>query len=109
MSSKPKIHRLGDLQLKIMKVLWERQEATVSEVVEALGRGSNLAYTTIATMLRKMEALGLAKAERPVRVLENDTGLEATWTEQQINTTRGSSRFIGVVPQVSQWRRGETA
>ena len=61
MSSKPKIHRLGDLQLKIMKVLWERQEATVSEVVEALGRGSNLAYTTIATMLRKMEARGLVK------------------------------------------------
>ena len=60
MASKPKIHRLGDLQLKIMKVLWERQEATVSEVVEALGRDSNLAYTTIATMLRKMEARGLA-------------------------------------------------
>jgi BlaI family penicillinase repressor len=60
MSSKPKSHRLGDLQLKIMKVLWERPEATVSEVVEALGRDSNLAYTTIATMLRKMEARGLA-------------------------------------------------
>jgi BlaI family penicillinase repressor len=53
--SKPKIHRLGDLQLKIMKVLWDRKEATVAEVHEALGTGSELAYTTIATMLRKME------------------------------------------------------
>ena len=59
--SKNKIHRLGDLQLKIMQALWERQEATVAEVDEALGNEIDLAYTTIATMLRKMEARGLAK------------------------------------------------
>jgi predicted transcriptional regulator len=44
-----------------MKVLWERQEATVSDVHEALAGGRNLAYTTVATMLRKMEARGLAR------------------------------------------------
>jgi predicted transcriptional regulator len=53
--NKRKIHRLGDLQLRIMKVLWDRQEAPVSEVFEALGPQANFAYTTIATMLRKME------------------------------------------------------
>ena len=52
-------HRLGDLQLRIMKVLWERREATVAEVLEALDDPADLAYTTIATMLRKMEARGL--------------------------------------------------
>src|SRR5262245_33850670 len=57
--SKSKIHRLGDLQLKIMKVLWEREDATVSTVLEALSKETDLAYTTIATMLRKMEARGL--------------------------------------------------
>ena len=57
--SKPKIHRLGDLQLKIMKVLWERREATVADVLSALGRNADLAYTTVATMLRKMETRGL--------------------------------------------------
>jgi predicted transcriptional regulator len=59
--TKPKIHRLGDLQLKIMKVLWERSEATVADVHLALGVEADLAYTTIATMLRKMEARGLVK------------------------------------------------
>jgi len=54
-------HRLGDLQLRIMKILWDRAEATVSEVVEALGPKLGLAYTTIATMLRKMEARGLLR------------------------------------------------
>ncbi len=53
------IHRLGDLQLQIMKVLWERQEASVAEVLAALSAHTDLAYTTVATMLRKMEARGL--------------------------------------------------
>jgi len=53
------MHRLGDLQLLIMKVLWERREATVAEALEALGPHTDLAYTTVATMLRKMEARGL--------------------------------------------------
>lgn len=55
-----KTHRLGDLQLRIMKVLWERREATVAEVLDTLDdTDKTLAYTTIATMLRKMEARGL--------------------------------------------------
>jgi BlaI family transcriptional regulator, penicillinase repressor len=56
---KQKIHRLGDLQLKIMKILWERGEAAVAQVFEGLGKDSDLAYTTISTMLRKMEGRGL--------------------------------------------------
>jgi predicted transcriptional regulator len=55
---KTSIHRLGDLQLKIMKVLWEQREVTVA-VHQALEPATSLAYTTIATMLRKMEARGL--------------------------------------------------
>jgi len=54
-----KVYRLGDLQLKIMKILWECGEATVGQVFELIGKESELAYTTISTMLRKMEARGL--------------------------------------------------
>ncbi len=50
--------RLGELQLRIMRVLWDAESATVSQVQEQLGR-PRLAYTTVATMLRKMEARGL--------------------------------------------------
>ncbi|MGO8925859.1 MAG: BlaI/MecI/CopY family transcriptional regulator [Limisphaerales bacterium] len=59
--SKTRIHRLGDLQLRIMKVLWASGEATVAAVHQALGAESDLAYTTVATMLRKMEARGLVR------------------------------------------------
>ena len=42
-----------------MQVLWQRGEATVGDVFEAIRKERDLAYTTIATMLRKMEARGL--------------------------------------------------
>lgn len=51
--------QLGDLQLAILQVLWERGEATVSEVHQALLEKRGLAPTTIATMLTKMEKKGM--------------------------------------------------
>ena len=58
--AKNNTHRLGDLQLRIMKVLWERRGSSVAEVLDALDDSdASLAYTTIATMLRKMEVRGL--------------------------------------------------
>lgn len=59
MVCKSNIHRLGDLQLRIMKVLWACEEASVGNVHGALAGERNLAYTTVATMLRKMEERGL--------------------------------------------------
>ena len=56
---KQKTHRLGDLQLKIMKIFWQRGECAVSDVFSEISKERDLAYTTIATMLRKMEARGL--------------------------------------------------
>jgi predicted transcriptional regulator len=58
-----KSSRLGELQLAILKVLWERGSATVNEVHEALRWPEPLAYTTVATMLRKMEARSLVDHE----------------------------------------------
>ena len=52
-------YRLGDLQLRIMRVLWNSAPASVADVQHQLGGG--LAYTTIATMLRKMEDRGLIR------------------------------------------------
>lgn len=52
-------HRLGDLQLAIMRVLWRSGEASVTDVHGALAEERGLAPTTIATMLRKMEDKGV--------------------------------------------------
>jgi predicted transcriptional regulator len=53
MAKKP-TYRLGNLQFQIMKILWDAGPATVAEVQARL-EGEPLAYTTVATMLRKME------------------------------------------------------
>ena len=53
-----KKHHPAELQLAIMQVLWERGEATVGEVREALEPQRPLAYTTVGTMLSKMEERG---------------------------------------------------
>jgi BlaI family transcriptional regulator, penicillinase repressor len=58
--TKGKRYRLGDLQLRIMRVLWERGSASVADVQQQLGERA-FAYTTVATMLRKMEGRGLVK------------------------------------------------
>lgn len=54
----PRKAHLAELQLAIMQVLWEKSEATVADVRDALQPARKLAYTTVGTMLAKMEANG---------------------------------------------------
>lgn len=73
---------MGSLQLEILKVLWSVGSATVTEVHAALPRAAEMAYTTVATMLRKMEARGLVShREQGRRFIYS-----ALVTEQAVNT-----------------------
>jgi predicted transcriptional regulator len=58
MRKKPSEIRLGRLELRIMHVVWDRGTATVHDVEQALARERKLAYSTILTMMRKLEAKG---------------------------------------------------
>jgi len=58
MSKKPSEIRLGRLELQIMSVVWDKGTATVHDVKEALSRGRKPAYSTILTMMRKLETKG---------------------------------------------------
>ena len=53
------VPRLTPPQLEILKVLWERTEATVVEIHRALNAERPLAATTIATLLSRLEKRGL--------------------------------------------------
>ena len=52
--------RLGERELGIMRVLWQMGKATVAEVHrELLAQGNEVAYTTVQTMLNRLEAKGI--------------------------------------------------
>jgi len=55
----PGRHQLTELQLAIMRVLWDRSEATVQDIWEALHAERGLAQTTVATMLSRLERRGV--------------------------------------------------
>ena len=51
--------RLTAPQLALLKVLWERSEATVAEMQRALHAERPLAASTIATLLSRLEKRGI--------------------------------------------------
>jgi BlaI family penicillinase repressor len=48
-----------ELELEILKVLWERGPSTVAQVQKAFARRRPMAYTTVLTMLKVMTDKGL--------------------------------------------------
>jgi BlaI family penicillinase repressor len=55
----PEKHLLTELQLAIVRLLWTRGEATVTELWEALYDERQLAQTTLATILSRLERRGV--------------------------------------------------
>ncbi len=51
--------RISGRQLAIMKALWEHGEASVARIQELLEIDPPLAYSTVATVLSRMERKGL--------------------------------------------------
>lgn len=55
----PMKKQLSHLQIDLMRVLWERGEATVAEVHQSLQDERSLAPTTVATLLKRLEKAGV--------------------------------------------------
>ena len=56
--SRPKSPTLTDGELRLMRVLWDKGEASVGEVVTALKERPKPAYNTVLTLLRILERKG---------------------------------------------------
>ncbi len=54
-----KYRDLTDLQVDLLEVLWNREEATVAEVQDALLGDRGLATSTVATLLSRLEKRGV--------------------------------------------------
>lgn len=60
-------HHLTAPQLSILRVLWERGEATVAEIWDSLHAERGLAQTTLATMLTRLERRGVVEHRTQLR------------------------------------------
>lgn len=50
---------LGPLELEVMKIIWSKKEATVQEVLIELNKQNNYAYTTIMTIMNRLDKKGI--------------------------------------------------
>lgn len=74
-----KSNTLTEAELRLMKILWRRGEAAVTDLVEALPEGEQLAYNSVLTTIRILEQKGYVEHRQEGRafvywpcVKEND-------------------------------------
>jgi predicted transcriptional regulator len=70
---------LGKLELKIMQALWERGPCSVREVQESFPQKKRPAYTTVQTIMYRLEAKG---ALRRAKKISNAHIFEATLSRE---------------------------
>ncbi len=63
----PEAHQLTELQIALIRVLWDRGEATVTDICEALRPERALAPTTVATLLSRLERRGVVSHRTAAR------------------------------------------
>jgi BlaI family penicillinase repressor len=70
---------LGKLELKILEALWDHGQCSVREIQENLPEKKRPAYTTVQTVVSRLEAKG---AVRRVRKISNAHIFEAVVTRE---------------------------
>ena len=66
---------IPDSELDVLRVLWERQQATVREVLETLrAAGREWSYATVATLLDRLETKGVVTSDRSDLALDLQAG-----------------------------------
>ena len=60
---------LSELQIAIVRVLWRSGETSVTDIARVLGEERGLKYTTVATLLTRLEKRGVVEQRREGRQL----------------------------------------
>jgi BlaI family transcriptional regulator, penicillinase repressor len=66
MAGKKTAKKLSGLELRIMETLWTRGEASIREMQEAFAAAKRPGYTTVQTMVYRLEAKGAVRRVRKV-------------------------------------------
>jgi len=82
---------VSDIQLLLMRALWDAGRATTAAVHEQVGKPRQLAYTTVATLLTRLEKRGLVKSvkeqgERVFRPLVTENEVTRSMVSSLVDT-----------------------
>jgi predicted transcriptional regulator len=65
--SRPRSPALTDAEARVMSVVWQRQTASVADVMAALKKKRAVSYSTVQTILRILEEKGYVSHEKVAR------------------------------------------
>jgi len=91
-------HQLTALQLSMLRVLWDRGEATVTDIWEALQEERGLAQTTLATMLSRLERRGVVTHRTQARLFVYRALVSESDVKHSMVSEMTSRLFEGDVP-----------
>ncbi len=86
---------LSESQLALMRILWQRPESSVSDVVEAMREQRSLAHTTVATMLSRLEKRGLVRTRKEGRQFLYSATVSKSDIQKSMVSDLLSSLFLG--------------
>jgi predicted transcriptional regulator len=64
---------LGELELTVLKIIWEHQPCTVQQAAEIVGKRFGYARTTILTVMQRLQAKGFLKRRKVDGVFQYKT------------------------------------
>lgn len=100
MTKRPHSPRLTPPQVEILRVLWQRSEATVVQIQQALRSARPLATTTIATLLSRLEKRGLVAYRTEGRQYVYRAVLQERDAQQRALVEVTQDLFAGDVPSM---------
>jgi BlaI family transcriptional regulator, penicillinase repressor len=88
--AKKDVH-VSDVQLVLMRALWDAGTATTAEMHDRVGKPRSLAYTTVATLLTRLEKRGLVKSvkdqgERVFRPMVTESEVTRSMVSSLVDT-----------------------
>jgi predicted transcriptional regulator len=84
--------RLSRLELQIMETMWQHGRLAVREIQEHMPKGKTLAYSTVQTMVYRLETKG---AVRRIRKISNANIFEAAVSRQSVQR-RLADEFLAI-------------
>ena len=84
--------KLSALETKLMKELWTRGACSIREIHEAVSKKERLAYTTVQTMMYRLEAKG---AVRRTKKIGNAHVFEASTSRASVQS-RADNELLGL-------------